>query len=194
MDNPSARTFWEEINIQTLPGEELLLTGEPDRSAMFRAGMCSVLLLGLLTGGFLLCCLPVAWFVERRKARFHQHYVTNRRVIVVNGVIGYSIQSIPLNRVSDVTVACGLLQRVFGIRSVLVKDIASQTVFLQGLKTPFAIQELLLEQVRHQDPETESHAQEADDPEVIALLREIRDGLRRGEASGPGGVRSGRAQ
>ena len=28
MDNPSARTFWEEINIQTLPGEELLFTGD----------------------------------------------------------------------------------------------------------------------------------------------------------------------
>ena len=179
MDNPSASTFWEELNIQTLPGEELLLTGEPDRSAMFKVGMLGAVVLGLLSFGVLLYFLPILWFVERRKARFHQHYVTNRRVIVVNGIIGYSIQSVPLNRVSDVTVACGWVERFFEVRNVVVKDIASQMVVLQGLKAPFAIQELLLEQVRRQELETEAQTQEADDPEAITLLREIRDGLKR---------------
>ena len=75
--------------------------------------------------------------------------------------------------------SCGWIERFFEVRNVVVKDIASQMVVLQRLKAPFAIEELLLEQVRRQELETEAHAQETDDPETITLLWEIRDGLKR---------------
>jgi uncharacterized membrane protein YdbT with pleckstrin-like domain len=47
-------------------------------------------------------------------------------VVVTNGIIGYRARSIPLERVSDVAISCNWLERAFGLRSVVVRDMTGE--------------------------------------------------------------------
>ena len=172
-------SFWDELNIQMLPGEELLLTGEPDREAIFKLNMFAALQAILFSFFLLLPFLPVWYFIAKRRATLHQHYLTNRRVIIVNGLIGYTIQSIPLNRISDVTVECTWLERYLDLRRIQIKDVASQRVDFLGIRRPLPIQERLLEEVKRLENELERGAQSATPGpnEMIELLREISDAV-----------------
>jgi len=180
MTETKNQSFWDELNIRMLDGEELLYTGTPKRSALFKSGILESLLMAVFTCGVMALFLPIQFFVASRKAKLHQHYLTNRRVIIVNGVLGYTIQSIPLNRISDVTIECTWVDRILDIRTIQVKDLASQQVNLLAIERPVQVQEQLLEQVRRVATENELDAAPSStvatkDPEMIRLLREIRD-------------------
>lgn len=70
--------------------------------------------------------LIILWLVAVNRYR-HQHYwITNKRVICKRGIIGYTIGSIPFERVSDVIVSRTFLERLFGFGSVLVQSLAGQ--------------------------------------------------------------------
>jgi len=68
----------------------------------------------------------ILWLVADNRYK-HQHYwITSKRVIHKRGLIGYTIGSIPFERVSDVIVSRTFLERLFGFGSVLVQSLAGQ--------------------------------------------------------------------
>jgi len=52
----------------------------------------------------------------------HHYLVTNRRVVWKHGVIGYSITSVPLERISDVTASRTFWERICGVGGVVIKE------------------------------------------------------------------------
>jgi len=70
--------------------------------------------------------LILLWLVAENRYK-HQHYwITNKRVICKRGILGYTISSIPYERVSDVIVSRTFLERLFGFGSVHVQSLAGQ--------------------------------------------------------------------
>lgn len=55
----------------------------------------------------------------------HHYWVTNQRVVWKHGVIGYSITSVPLERISDVAVSRTFWERLCGVGGVVVKEMGA---------------------------------------------------------------------
>lgn len=89
-----------------------------------------------------------------------RHYwVTNKRVIFKKGFIGYSISSVPLERISDLIVSRSFLETIFGFGSIFVQSLAGQVSYagrgrhgaeasLQGLKNPEEVQALIFKLIK----------------------------------------------
>lgn len=61
-----------------------------------------------------------------------KYWVTNHRVIGRRGVIGYSIDSIPLENVTDVVITRSVLDRLLGIASLIVVPMAGSAKIQGG--------------------------------------------------------------
>ena len=55
----------------------------------------------------------------------YHYWVTDKRVVWKHGVIGYSITSVPLERISDVAVSRTFWERVCGVGGVVVKEMGA---------------------------------------------------------------------
>jgi len=53
----------------------------------------------------------------------HHYWVTDKRVVWRHGVIGYRVTSVPLERISDVTISRKLWERLCGVTGLAVKEI-----------------------------------------------------------------------
>ncbi|MFQ6074384.1 MAG: PH domain-containing protein, partial [Candidatus Bathyarchaeia archaeon] len=62
----------------------------------------------------------------------YHYWVTNQRVVWKHGVIGYSITSVPLERISDVAVSRTFWERVCGVGGVVVKEMGAVPKFGYG--------------------------------------------------------------
>lgn len=181
--------FWTEANISLLPEEKILYTSQPNRDAIFRSSMILAFLVSICLGPFLILMIPLLWWSISWSSKRHQAWVTNRRVIVTNGMIGYTTRSVPLERISDVQIGCSWTERLCNIRSIIVRDMTGEAqggARMQGITDVHEVQKLILEEVhrvnlqsgdlvsvREENPvsETVSH-------EMVAILKEIRDVLR----------------
>ena len=56
----------------------------------------------------------------------HHYWVMDQRVIWKHGLIGYSITSVPLERISDVAVSRTFLERICGVGGVVVKEMTGE--------------------------------------------------------------------
>jgi len=56
----------------------------------------------------------------------HHYWVTDRQVIWKHGIIGYSITSVPLERISDVAVSRTFLETICGVGSVVVREMTGE--------------------------------------------------------------------
>ena len=54
------------------------------------------------------------------------YWVTNIRIIKKMGFIGYHVNSIPLERISDVIISRSFLENIFGIASLHIQSLAGQ--------------------------------------------------------------------
>ena len=76
---------------------------------------------------FVIILSVVIGIVLSNSAYSKTHYwITNQRVVVKKGLIGYSLSSIPLERVSDVVISRSFLERIFGFASLHVQSLAGQ--------------------------------------------------------------------
>ena len=123
--NTNLRVLDEELDIALLPDEELLVSGEPNRAALTTYLMIAWTLISFATI-FGIALLPFMLWAARVYARKHKYWITNNRVIVANGLIGYNVRSIPLERISDIAVRCSWLEKIFGLRSVIVRDMTGE--------------------------------------------------------------------
>jgi len=56
----------------------------------------------------------------------YHYWVTDKRVVWRHGVIGYSITSVPLERISDVAVSRTFWERVCGVGGVVVREMTGE--------------------------------------------------------------------
>jgi membrane protein YdbS with pleckstrin-like domain len=56
----------------------------------------------------------------------HHYWVTDQRVVWRHGIIGYSITSVPLERISDVEVSRTFWERVCGVGGVVIKEMTGE--------------------------------------------------------------------
>jgi uncharacterized membrane protein YdbT with pleckstrin-like domain len=115
----------EELEIALLEGEEVLHVGKPQRDllAAYLNVTASLLAIVTVVG---IPVLPFIWWAVNAFAKKHRYWLTSSRVVVTNGIIGYRARSIPLERVSDVAISCNWLERAFGLRSVIVRDMTGE--------------------------------------------------------------------
>jgi len=107
--------------------EQVLITGDPDRARLRRyLGVCWSLLCMFTVIGIPL--IPLVWFIAGAFVRKHGYWVTDSRVIVTTGIIGFRTRSIPLERVSDVAISCNWLEKWMGLRSVVVRDMTGEAL------------------------------------------------------------------
>ena len=192
----SNTSFWNETELSLLPGERILYTLQPDRVAIFKSNMLVLSVAFIFTGPLLVVLLPFIWWTTQAQAKRHQGFVTNQRVVVTNGLIGYRTRSVPLERISDLQVGCSWVERYFNIRSLLIRDMTGEAqggARMQGLKDIQEVQELILNEVRRvnlQGPNISSNSAHpastdqrpalSESTEVVRLLQEIRDTLKQG--------------
>ena len=98
----------------------------------------------------------VSWLSYRQR----QYWVTSERIVFKKGLIGYSVSSIPLERISDLIISRSFLEKLLGFGSIYVQSLAGQSSYtnrgygigaeasLQGLKNPEEIQELIFSEVK----------------------------------------------
>ncbi len=119
------RVVDQQLELSLLPGEELLFVGEPEAGPLGRQLMLSATVVAMLTC-FGVAFLPFIWWACRVYANNHRYWVTNNRVIVANKIIGYNVRSIPLERISDIAVRSSFLEQMFGLTSVVVRDMTGE--------------------------------------------------------------------
>ena len=113
-------------------------------------------------GGFLLVVLGwviimavifglTVFFTE---ASYKQRYywITNRRVIYRRGTFGYTMSSLPYERISDVIISRTFWENLFGFGSLQIQTLAGQIStarggaegYLQAIPEPEKVQEIIL--------------------------------------------------
>lgn len=95
--------------------------------------------------------------------RYRQQYywITNKRVIYKKGFIGYSIISVPLERISDIVISRSLIERLCGFGSLLIQSLAGQDssqragaeASLLAAPNPEELQKLILNLVKQKREE-----------------------------------------
>lgn len=85
------------------------------------------------------------------------YWITNKRVAVKKGIIGYTITSIPYNKISDLTISRNLLEKIFGVGSIYIQTLAGQITgkntkgaegYLIALNKPEEVQEIIFKQMK----------------------------------------------
>ncbi len=143
------RMLEEDFGIALMDGEKVLVEGDPMRGKLMRYFMVLSVFVTLLTGVGLLA-LPIIYFVMRAWVNKHRYWVTNTRVVVTNGIIGFKARSIPLERVSDVAISCNFIERAMGLRSVVVRDMTGEALSgasMLAAPNASALQQRILDQV-----------------------------------------------
>ena len=104
-----------------IPGSEFLsILGQNVNVIPF--SLFLILLFTFLLGIFLVIPLILAYFKYR-----HQYYwITNKRVIYKKGLIGYSVSSIPLERISDIIISRTFLEGICKFGSLHIQTLAGQ--------------------------------------------------------------------
>ena len=144
------RIIDRDFGIMLMDDEELILNLRPTRGFFTYAIVVSCL---TIVG---IPLLPVTLlFVSLAYGKF-RYWLTNRRVILGSGVIGFRVRSIPLERISDVALSRTFPELLAGVTSVIIRDMTGQT---EAGKSLFAIdnaaqvQKQILEEVRRVNAE-----------------------------------------
>ncbi|MCR9163655.1 MAG: PH domain-containing protein [Nannocystaceae bacterium] len=178
----------EEFGLSLMEGEEILMEGRPQVSPLQRYMMLTTAMVMLFTV-FGLIGLPIAYLVIKAYVNKHRFWLTNSRVVVTTGIIGFRARSIPLERVSDVAISCDWLEKLLGMRTVVVRDMTGEAMSganMRAFANPTELQQKILDQV-HQVNRREGKEPDAlDEPgrpyrqieggqssEMLELLRRI---------------------
>ncbi|HXF42495.1 MAG TPA: PH domain-containing protein [Pyrinomonadaceae bacterium] len=69
--------------------------------------------------GILIICIPVYWHLKKKMIRYT---VTENALIIDKGLFSRTIQTIPLDRIQDVTVTASFGQRILKIGTVIIDN------------------------------------------------------------------------
>lgn len=71
-------------------------------------------------------CVAMAWGLNTMRWSWHRWWLTNQRLVVRSGFIGYQLQSVPLDRIVDVTLQASWWDRLWGLQHVQIRDMNSE--------------------------------------------------------------------
>jgi uncharacterized membrane protein YdbT with pleckstrin-like domain len=77
---------------------------------------------------FFITIVAVNWAVALVAYGKFRYWVTNYRVVGRRGVIGYSIDSIPLENITDVIIGRGIAERILGLSSLRIVPIGGAQI------------------------------------------------------------------
>lgn len=67
-----------------------------------------------------------AWVVAKQRWHWHRWWLTDKRLVVRQGVIGYQLKSVPLDRIVDVTLKASWWDRLWGLQHIQVRDMTGE--------------------------------------------------------------------
>lgn len=70
--------------------------------------------------------VAVAWCLNTMRWSWHRWWLTNQRLVVRTGFVGYQLQSVPLDRIVDVTLKASWWDRLWGLQHVQIRDMSSE--------------------------------------------------------------------
>lgn len=75
----------------------------------------------------------IGWAVMHMSWSWHRWWITDRRLVVRHGLVGYRIQSVPLERIVDVTLRASWTDRLLGLQHIDVRDMTGEvSAFSRG--------------------------------------------------------------
>jgi len=108
-----------------------------------------------LIGLVAIVVIPYTFASMNYNKRFY--WITNKRVVGKRGLIGYSVNSIPLERISDVIISRSFIESIFGFGSIHIQTLAGQASMrgkwgaegnLQAVPEPEELQQKIFELVK----------------------------------------------
>ena len=108
------------FGIMKLDGEKLIFASQPTQLVRYAMMVCVLTVVGIPL-------LPLVYLMTRISQDKFRYWLTNRRIILSSGFIGYKIRSIPLERVSDVALSRTLPEMMAGVSSIVVRDMTGET-------------------------------------------------------------------
>ena len=135
----------DRFGIMLMDGEQLILEAAPSSGfeSFFVISACLTIV------GILLA--PLVYLGARISRSKFRYWLTNRRIILSSGFLGFRVRSIPLERVSDVALSNTFPEMLAGIRSVIVRDMTGEAdsgKSLLAVEQAGEIQKRILEEVQ----------------------------------------------
>ena len=141
--------FDQELDLALLDDESVVFAGRPQANPLRVYLTLAWTLLAVLTVvGIPL--LPLVWWATGAYVDKHRYWLTSRRVVVTTGLIGYRARSVPLERISDVAISCSWLERILGLRSIVIRDMTGEAqsgAAMMAVADAPALQRQILERV-----------------------------------------------
>ncbi|NCS32082.1 PH domain-containing protein [bacterium] len=145
-----------------LEGEEILYEGAPlpqlKKYYFYSYSLLWLFMLAMTLVGLLLFPFALLFAHAMAGKSYWQRYywITNKRIIVRKGLFGYSISSIPLERISDVIISRGWFENFCGFGSLRIQSLAGQISSgaggsegdLKAIADPEEVQHIILEAVK----------------------------------------------
>jgi uncharacterized membrane protein YdbT with pleckstrin-like domain len=131
------------FGIMKMKGEELIFAAQPTGFVRFWLVSTALTVVGILV-------LPFVWIGALIAQDKFRYWLTNRRIILSSGFIGYKIRKIPLERISDVALSRTLPEMLAGVSSIVVRDMtgeAEQGKSLLAISDSAEYQRQILEEV-----------------------------------------------
>ena len=74
----------------------------------------------------ILVSLILSWWLASMMYKKRHYWITNKRAICKTGIIGYSVSSVPLERISDIIITRSWWENLFGYGSLYCQSLAGQ--------------------------------------------------------------------
>jgi len=121
--------------------------------AYFLPSLIAILLAASLS---LILSLLVSVLISLLRYRWEYYWITNERVVRRKGIIGYVIDIVPLERISDIRVSRTFLERFLGFGGLHLQTLAGQysqtrygaEICIDGISNPESVQDTLLDLIK----------------------------------------------
>lgn len=154
----------QAFGLLSMRDEQLICTFEPNGRysmlnviiygpvLMFALAICCTLFYGSyanaeLTILFVVAVLSIFPLMVARSRKLQRYWITNKRVIAAKGILGFTVQSIPLEKISDVSLVNTWLHRLLGTASLAVKDMSGNVMALISVDKAPEVQLLILDHI-----------------------------------------------
>ena len=108
------------FGIMRMEGEELIFAAKPSGFVRFHIISGCLAIVGIVL-------IPIVWLWAKVAEPKYRYWLTNRRVILSSGFIGYRVRSIPLERISDVALSNTFPEMLSNVSSIVVRDMTGET-------------------------------------------------------------------
>ena len=101
----------------------------------------------------------IAWGIIASVLKYSKEYywITDKRLVIKKGYLGYNIISIPYSKISDLIISRNFLEQIFRVGSIYIQTLAGQISgknkrgaegYLAAINNPEEIQELIFKQIK----------------------------------------------